>query len=56
MEKKEVKDLLCKMDRMIKVFEVMAGIRPAPEYLKKYYPWVKVVEDFKEEVIDGNDE
>ena len=55
MEKKELKELLLKMDRMTKVLEVMAGIRPAPEYLKKYYPWVKTVADFKEEVID-NDE
>ena len=56
MEKKELNALLLKMDRMTKVLEVMAGIRPAPEYLKKYYPWVKTVEDFKEEMLDGNDE
>lgn len=55
MEKKELKELLLKMDRMTKVLEVMAGIRPAPEYLKKYYPWVKTVADFREEMIN-NDE
>lgn len=54
MEKKELKDLMLKIDRMTKVLEVLAGIRPAPEYLKKYYPWIKTVADFKEEIFDGD--